>query len=216
MTRDETDDWFSAAIQFCQDTLLYGFNTFLPSIITSMGFSSLDAQYLTIPVYIIGGISFPTMAWVSDRFCIRGPFIAPANIFGILGYILILYPIANGVKFFGAFVCAIAVYDGPGLNMTCLNVNVAPHYRRAVAIGAQRSLANCAGIILGQIYRTSPYVLGNAFSVGPLGLARFLILAKWLYARRCNVRKAKIQNGDITDTRKVKTGDRDLDLVCRL
>lgn len=39
----------SGFIQFCQDILLYGFSTFLPSIIQSMGYNSLQAQYLTIP-----------------------------------------------------------------------------------------------------------------------------------------------------------------------
>ncbi|KAK1751029.1 major facilitator superfamily domain-containing protein [Echria macrotheca] len=208
--------WISAAIQFCQDILLYGFSTFLPSIITSMGFSSLDAQYLTIPVYILGGLSFLALAFVSDRLCVRGPFVAFANVFGIVGYILILCPTPNGVKFFGTFLCAVAVYNGPGLNLTWLNVNVAPHYRRAAAIGIQQSLANSAGIVAGQIYRTAPYVLGNAFSVGALGLAQVLIGIKWLYIRRCNSLKEKIQAGEVEDTRRVKTGDWELDFKYHL
>lgn len=133
-----------------QDILLYGFSTFLPSIIESMGYSSLQAQYLTIPVYIVGGLCFLGFAFVSDRLRIRGPFVAFANIFGIVGYILILCDTSDGVKFFATFLCAIAVYNGPGLNMTWLNVNVAPHYRRATAVGFQQTIGNCAGIVAGQ------------------------------------------------------------------
>ncbi|KAH8888415.1 MFS general substrate transporter [Thozetella sp. PMI_491] len=203
--------YLSGAIQFCQDILLYGFSTFLPSIITSMGYTSLQAQYLTIPVYLLGGFVFLVFAFISDRLCIRGPFVAFANIFGIVGYILILCPTSNGVKFFGTFLCAIAVYNGPGLNLTWLNVNVAPHYRRAAAIGLQQTIGNTAGIVAGQIYRSAPYVLGNAFSVGTLGVSQFLILAKWLYIRRRNIEKARIAKGEIEDTRKVTTGDRELD-----
>jgi hypothetical protein len=208
--------YLSGAIQFCQDILLYGFSTFLPSIITSMGYNSLEAQYLTIPVYILGGLCFLVFALLSDRLLIRGPFVAFANLFGIVGYILILCPTSNGVKYFATFLCAIAVYNGPGLNLTWLNVNVAPHYRRAAAIGFQQTIGNCAGIVAGQIYRTSPYVLGNGFSVGALGVSQLLILSKWLYIRWCNNLKNKIASGEVEDTRKVKTGDWELDFKYHL
>jgi hypothetical protein len=196
--------------------LLYGFSTFLPSIITSMGYSSLQAQYMTIPVYIFGGLVFLTLAYLSDRWTLRAPFLFLANIFGILGYILIICPTPNGVKFFGTFMCAIAVYTGPGLNLTWLNVNVAPHYRRAAAIGFQQTIGNTAGIVAGQIYRTKPYLLGNAFSVGALGVAQVLIVVKWFYIKRQNTLKSKIAKGEIEDRRTVKTGDRELDFKYHL
>ncbi|KAG7805180.1 hypothetical protein KL921_005438, partial [Ogataea angusta] len=40
--------YLSTIIQFCQDILMYGFSTFLPSILKSdLGYTSLQAQYLT-------------------------------------------------------------------------------------------------------------------------------------------------------------------------
>lgn len=116
-----------------------------------------------------------------------------------------------GVKFFATFLCAIAVYTGPGLNITWLNVNVAPHYRRATAIGIQQSIANTAGIVAGQIYRKPPYVLGNSFSLGALCLAQILIVVKVLYVKSQNRMKERIGSGEIEDKRRVKTGDGDLD-----
>jgi MFS family permease len=143
----------SGCIQFCQDILLYGFSTFLPSIIQGMGYNTLQSQYFTIPVYVAGGLSFLAFAFISDRLTIRAPFVLFANMFGIVGYILLLTKTSDGVKFFATFLCAIAVYNGPGLNLTWLNVNVAPHYRRATAIGLQQTIGNTAGIVAGQIYR---------------------------------------------------------------
>ena len=72
-------------------------------------------------------------------------------------------------------------------------------------------IGNVAGVVAGQIYRSPPYVLGNAFSVGSLGVAQALIAAKWFYIRWCNRQKDMIASGEIPDTRKVKTGDRELD-----
>lgn len=198
-------------IQFCQDILLYGFSTFLPSIIQSMGYTSLQAQYLTIPVYIIGGGSFLALSFASDRLTLRSPFLVCANLVGIVGYALILSPVSNAVKFFGTFLCAVAVYNGPGMNLTWLNVNVAPHYRRAAAIGLQQTLGNCAGIVAGQIYRKAPYTLGNAFSLGAVGVSQVVIAGKALYISRQTRLKERIARGEVEDTRRVKTGDRELD-----
>lgn len=63
----------SGLIQFMQDILLYGFSTFLPSILKAMKYDTLQSNYLTIPVYIWGAISFLCIAWISDKYQIRGP-----------------------------------------------------------------------------------------------------------------------------------------------
>ncbi|PMB70535.1 putative transporter [Beauveria bassiana] len=199
--------YMSGAIQFCQDILLYGFSTFLPSIIVSMGYSVIQAQYLSIPVYIFGGLAFLAAAFISDRYCIRGPLLWLTNVPGIVGYVLIICSSSNGVKFLGTFLCAVSVYNGPGLNLTWLNVNFAPHYRRATAIGMQLSIGNSAGVVAGQIYRTAPYRLGNVFSVAALGLSQVLIVVKWLYLRRQNREKERYLTGE-EDGRRVRTGDR--------
>ncbi|KAK2808957.1 hypothetical protein FQN50_004231 [Emmonsiellopsis sp. PD_5] len=202
--------YLSAGIQFCQDILLYGFSTFLPSILTSMGHTGIEAQYLSVPVYLFGGICFLIFGYLSDRMTLRGPFVFIANIFGLVGYILLLSVSNNAVKFFATFLCAVAVYNGPGLNVTWLSVNFAPHYRRATAIGMQQTIANTAGIVAGQIYRGDPYILGHSFSLGSVVVAQLLIVAKIFYLKYCDNMKLKIKNG-VEDTRKVKTGDRDLD-----
>lgn len=208
--------YLSAAVQFCQDILLYGFSTFLPSIIVAMGYSPIQAQYLSIPVYLFGGAAFLALAFLSDRLRLRGPFVFLANVPGIVGYILIICPTSGPVKYMATFLCAVAVFTGPGLNLTLLNVNVAPHYRRATAIGVQLSIANSAGIVAGQIYRKPPYLLGNSVSVAALGLAQVFIVLNWLYLRRCNAQKARIAAGLVRDTRRVLTGDGALDFKYHL
>ncbi|KAK5115856.1 hypothetical protein LTR85_009450 [Meristemomyces frigidus] len=208
--------YLSGLIQFCQDILLYGFSTFLPSIIKGMGYDTYQTQYLTIPVYAVGGLAFVTFAWFSDKLRLRAPLVLLANVFGIIGYILLLCNVPVGVKYFGTFLCAIAVYTGPGINLTWLNVNSAPHYRRATAIGMQQTIGNTAGIVAGQIYRKSPYTLGNAFSLGAICVSQFIIVGKMMYIRSCTKKKEAIAAGKRNDDRKVKTGDWTLDFEYHL
>lgn len=98
-----------------------------------------------------------------------------------------------------------------GLNIAWLNVNVAPQYRRALELGLQQTIGNLAGIVSGQIYRHSPYVLGNSFSMGSLVVAEIVIVVHALYLRRENSIKEKIESGEIEDTRKIQTGDAAVD-----
>lgn len=60
--------YFSSATQFCQDILLYGFSTFLPSILKSLGYNSFMSNALTVPVYIWAAIVFIAVAVCADRF----------------------------------------------------------------------------------------------------------------------------------------------------
>ncbi|KAI9736303.1 MAG: hypothetical protein M1834_001189 [Cirrosporium novae-zelandiae] len=203
--------YFSGAVQFCQDIVLYGFSTFLPSILKSMDYDTLESNALTIPVYIFGALVFWCTAFASDRFSIRGPFVFFANFFGIAGYGLLIGNTSEAVKYFATFLIAITCYIGPGLNLTWLNVNVAPHYRRAAAIGFQQTIGNCAGIVAGQIYRESPYKLGNGFSLGAVCVSNFFIVGHAVYLIRWNRFKAMIASGEAEDTRLNKTGDRELD-----
>ncbi|KAF7155929.1 hypothetical protein CNMCM6106_007841 [Aspergillus hiratsukae] len=204
---------FSAITQFCQDILLYGFSTFLPTILKGIGYDSLMSNILTVPVYFWAAIVFVSVAWAADRFSRFALFLLITNVFGVVGYILLLSVSNNAVKYFATYLIGIATYTGVGLNIAWLNVNVAPHYRRALEIGVQQTIGNLAGIVSGQIYRTSPYVLGNSFSLGALVVAQGVIVAHAVYLRRENGEKKEIEEGEKEDTRRVRTGDKALDFV---
>jgi hypothetical protein len=134
-------------------------------------------------------------------------FIFAGNIFGVIGYILLLVVKNTAVKYFATFLIGITTYTGVGLNVAWLNVNTAPQYRRALEIGLQQTMGNCAGIVAGQIYRESPYVLGNAFSLGALVVAQIAVTGYGLYLRRENKTKEQILSGEKEDTRRIQSGD---------
>ncbi|KAJ6110899.1 hypothetical protein N7486_003134 [Penicillium sp. IBT 16267x] len=198
---------FSAIVQFCQDVLLYGFSTFLPTILKGMGYGSLMSNVLTVPVYIWAAAIFIAIAVCADRYSKFASFIFLVNIFGIVGYILLLTVSSTAVKYFACFLIGIPTYTAVGLNLAWLNVNVAPQYRRALAIGLQQTIGNCAGIVAGQVYRSSPYVLGNAFSLGSIVVSQVVVVCHGLYLRRQNKLKAQIESGEKEDNRRIHTGD---------
>ncbi|KAH7363015.1 high-affinity nicotinic acid transporter [Plectosphaerella cucumerina] len=142
-----------ALIQFFQDIILYGFSSFLPSILRDgLGYSTLEAQYLSVPVYLLGGVSFFVAALIGDRWGLRGSALFVLDIFAVVGYAILLAVENSGVRYFACFMIALPLYCGPGLNETWIVNNTAPHYRRATSLGISQAVGNVAGVVAGQVY----------------------------------------------------------------
>ncbi|WBW74170.1 carboxylic acid transmembrane transporter [Schizosaccharomyces osmophilus] len=173
--------YVSAVSQFCADMVLYGFSSFLPTIVKDLGFTGLQSNYMTIPVYVSGVLAFLVVAYASDRTKIRSPFLISASLVSAVGYVILIASNSNAAKFTACFIVAIGCYIGPGMNLGWLNNNVAGHYKRATAIGIQQTIANSSGIIAGQIYQSKSaprYILGHSFTLGCVlvGLIGYIVL----------------------------------------
>lgn len=204
--------YFAFVIQFCQDIILYGFSTFLTAILKlGLGYTSREAQYMSVPVYILAAIVFMVSAYVSDRFQVRGPVFFCYNILGATGYIILLAVKNNAVKYFACYLITFSLYTGTGLNITWLTNNVAPHYKRATALGLNQTLGNLSGAIVGQVYTKSPYVFGNSFSLGCIVLSNILTAVQIGWLTKLNRNKAEILAGTRKDTKKERIGDEALD-----
>ncbi|KAM0544112.1 hypothetical protein ACHAPJ_011994 [Fusarium lateritium] len=205
--------WVTALIQFFQDIILYGFSTFLPSILKfDLGFSPIEAQYLSVPVYFLGGVTFFAAAILGDKFKLRGTFLLVLDVFAIIGYAILLGVANNpGVRYFACYLIAIPLYCGPGLNEIWINNNIAPHYRRATAIGLQQTIGNIAGVVAPQVYRQAPYHLGHWCSLGSAIICVILISGQICYLYTLNKKKDAIQRGEREDDRKETTGEGQLD-----
>lgn len=84
---------------------------------------------------------------------------------------------------------------------------MAPHYRRATAIGVQQTVGNIAGVVAPQVYRAAPYRLGHWCSLGSAIICVVLVGTQVLYLRALNRRKDQIARGERPDDRKETTGE---------
>ncbi|CAB91174.1 MFS domain-containing protein [Schizosaccharomyces pombe] len=206
--------YMSCVIQFCQDLVLYGISTFLPSILKlELGYSSLAAQYMSVPVYALGGISVYVICLLSDRTNIRGWFIIGMNFFGLAGFIILLATTNSAANYVATYLIALPLYPTVALNITWINNNMAPHYRRATALGCNQTIGNLAGVIAGQVYRSSPYKLGHGFALGCTVVGTLTATAMRFYLQRQNKIKQEILNGERVDEKKERDGCDALDFV---
>ena len=107
-------------IHFMCNYSFAGLSNFLPTIVKAMGYTSVNAQGLTAPVYFTSFLLCVAAAFVSDRYGMRGYIIAGFATMGCIGYLLLAIIEDMGqiaVRYFGVWLAVCGVF--PAL---CINV----------------------------------------------------------------------------------------------
>lgn len=89
--------YLQAWILFTASVCAYGLKFTMPSITKSMGYSSSQAQLLTIPPYVVGAASALFMSKMSDKFQWRMPFVVGPMTIILIGF-CILAPLAPNIR----------------------------------------------------------------------------------------------------------------------
>jgi MFS family permease len=108
-------------IHFMCNYSFAGLSNFLPTIVQGLGYTSINAQGLTAPVYFVSFLLCVTAAFVSDRWGRRGFIIASASGVGAIGYLLLAVLEDSShvrVRYFGVWLAVCGIF--PAL---CINVS---------------------------------------------------------------------------------------------
>ena len=148
--------------QFGADTMLYGYSTFLPTIIQGIGakskWTTAQVQALTIPCYALGALTYLLVARLSDAQQVRGPYCVLFGGISVIGYGILLSDAPSGVHYFGCFVVAMGLYVVAGLPLAWLPSNQPRYGKRTTATGLQLMIGNTSGIM-------APFVRWGSFSL---------------------------------------------------
>ncbi|KAI4229804.1 MAG: hypothetical protein L6R36_000591 [Xanthoria steineri] len=110
--------------QFGTDTMLYGYSTFLPTIIKGLGtWSTAQTQALTIPCYCLGALSYVVAARISDSQQRRGLYTVLFGGISVIGYGILISDSSTGVHYLGCFLVAMGLYVTCGVRnlLRCLS-----------------------------------------------------------------------------------------------
>ena len=134
--------------QFCTDTMLYGYSTFLPTIIADLGqWTTAEVQALTIPCYCLGAITYMVAARLSDAHQKRGAYAVMFGAISVVGYGVLLSKASAGVHYFGCFLIALGLYVVVGLPLAWLPNNQPRYGKRTTATGLQLTVGNSSGVM---------------------------------------------------------------------
>lgn len=197
---------------FTSSVAIFGYGTFLPTLIRGFGYNAFQANYLTIPVYAVGALSLVAQAYWSDRLQQRALFLLVSAVPVATAYLICVGTSSPVAGYVAMFVLVTGVYSFSCLMMTWVATNLVPDYKRSVGLPIFASIGNCSGFVAGQLYPSSQaprYVMGNAVSAGLEVIAAVFVVLTWLLLRRRNQQKDKmIAEGATTNGME---GDRSLD-----
>ncbi|RDL30983.1 Uncharacterized protein BP5553_09772 [Venustampulla echinocandica] len=179
---------------FASGIPLFGFGTFLPTIVVGLGYTSLQANYLSIPVYVFATIVLCFVAWVSDKTKTRGVIAIMIPIPVLIGYSIVLGTDNNGAGLFAMFLIG-SVYTYNTVVVTWVINNLQNEHVRSVGIPLFVAIANSSGIASSQIYPAteSPrFIKGNSISLGMEFVALICVGLIYLLLRRRNAKSALV------------------------
>ncbi|CAG8439429.1 2069_t:CDS:10 [Dentiscutata heterogama] len=194
-------DWkiyIALSIQFIVSMLGYSFSFFLPSIVNGLGFGSVISQLLSVPPYIVGSFTTVTVAILSDRRKIRGPYLILCSLVAIVGYVLLVVPSSSiAIKYTGACVVGMGLFVCIPISITWLMNNLAGDSKRAVGSAMLVSSGNAGGLLAAQIYQPKDapaYKTGHTIAIFLLIVAIILSMVQYYLLNRVN--KHKINDPD--------------------
>jgi MFS family permease len=98
-----------------------------------------------VPIYITASVLAVAVAWFSDRYGKRFPFILVCLIFMAIGFIMCIASTKAGVIYAGVFIAACALYPAFPGNITWLSNNLSGSTKRATGQAIQIAMGNLAG-----------------------------------------------------------------------
>ncbi|KAF3068215.1 hypothetical protein CFAM422_007956 [Trichoderma lentiforme] len=182
--------WAFSFAQFGVDTMLYGFSTFLPTIISALGeWTTAQVQLLTIPCYFLGAVAYMSIAMLSDRLQMRGVFCVIFGMISVVGYAVLLSDSSPGVHYFGCFLVACGLYVVVGLPIAWLPNNTPRYGKRTTATGMQLTFGNASGIMSAFIYPALDkprFIRGHAVSLSMVAFGTCVYAFLWFWFWRAN------------------------------
>ncbi|CAG7925649.1 unnamed protein product [Penicillium olsonii] len=223
IARSVITDWqlYLQALVYCSNTVPnYGMKFTMPQIIKNMGYTSSNAQLLTVPPYVVGAISAFASGVLSDRFRWRMPFIFGAQLLVVISFAVLFAKaedIASNIPacYFAIFLANAGFYPiNPGGNAWTLS-NLAGPTKRSQGIAYMICLGNIGGIIGSFIYMEDekpkyPTGFGVSLAAASLGIVSCMVLefSFWKINRsRAAFSEAEIRS-KYTDEELERMGDR--------
>ncbi|ESU10106.1 hypothetical protein FGSG_03161 [Fusarium graminearum PH-1] len=183
----------------------YAMKFTMPTILRGMGYTSSDAQLMTIPPYAIGAISAYAFAIFADKYSWRAPFILGPQCCLVTAFIILFVKSGDidnniAVCYFAVCLACFGMYPIlPGVN--AWNVaNTPDPAKRSVNIGILVCVGNIGGLIGSYIYLEReapryPVGYGTSLAFGLAGIVAVVLLETLL--KRGNAKKAKMTEQEI-------------------
>lgn len=145
-------NYLQAVIIFCLNTAFGSLPAYLPTILTSMGFTSLRAQGLSACPYLTAFVICVLVSFFSDRVQTRGIFVMVFSAVGAAGYIILATVHTTGVRYFATFLVCAGVFPAVALTFTWVTDNQGSASKRGAGLAIFGMVGQCGPILGARLF----------------------------------------------------------------
>lgn len=149
---------------FCCDYTAASMSSFMPTILTELGWTSAIAQLMSIPVWATAIVCQVFGCWISGRISSRAPFMMTGILISLVGWIIQMVfsgnkGLAPGVRYFSLFCMSGGTFLQMSMAMGWMAVNLRGRASVAVGTAAILGLGNCANFVASNVFpkKEAPY-----------------------------------------------------------
>ncbi|RDL34699.1 Uncharacterized protein BP5553_07827 [Venustampulla echinocandica] len=199
-------NYIQAAIIFSLNTAFGSLPAFLPTIIQAIGFTSIKAQGLSAPPYLLAYITCLGSSFLSDRVGNRGFFITGFCCVGAVGYLLLNAVHTTAIRYFACYLVCAGVFPAVALTFTWVTDNQGSASKRGAGLAIFGMIGQCGPILGAKLFPKSDgpyYSKGMAICAGLLlgaaALAQILSLSMRLQNRKRDKDHGKVDVDSVPD-----------------
>ncbi|KAI8686431.1 putative transporter [Fusarium keratoplasticum] len=173
---------------------LTSLSLFMPTLLKSMGYSSTNAQLLTVPPYVLAACVCIAASFASDHFRARGVVMLVLIPLTMVGFLLLALVPSTAVRYFALFLTTAAAFTCSPILLAWVVSNSAGPSVRAIVSAYAVGEGNVGAIIATWIYRGSGaprYVTGHLINFGGSCLLFITVGVTTVYLKWENKIRAK-------------------------
>jgi MFS family permease len=153
---------------------------FIPTITKSLGYSTVIAQYMTVPVYVVATICLNVCAYSADRCGERRWHISGALLIGFVGALVCAVVQTPVVRYVMLCFVAAGIWSALPLILAWASKTMDfPAEKRAICIAMINAVGNLSSVYGSQIWPSSSaprYTLGWGITAGFLGVGTLVAM----------------------------------------
>lgn len=92
-------------------TTLYALAYFIPTIVSTFGYNTVQTQLLTVPPFVAAFLFTIVTAWYSDRYGQRGVCTMVCSAIGLVGYTMFYCSMLTSVRYVALFLAVTGIYS---------------------------------------------------------------------------------------------------------
>ncbi|KAH6664417.1 MFS transporter-like protein [Halenospora varia] len=148
----DVKNYLTAMMYFSCNVSFSSLPVFLPTILTEMGYTAINAQGLSAPPYFISFLVVIASTFIADRTGQRGITIFVLSLIGGIGYILLAATSKTAVRYFGVYLAAAGVFPAIINILPWVLNNQGSDTRRGAGIAMLNLVGQCGPLLGTRIY----------------------------------------------------------------